>query len=322
MSGVVFVSALKDRLAAFVKLRRSLGFELRSQVYVLGGFDRVMARELRRCGPVTRSHVEAYLRALAGVQPLTRHHRLCHIRQFLLYLKQFQPDTFIPDSSLAPAHASPRAPHIYPEGEIRALLREARRYPFRFPSRRWLLYETLFGFLYVTGMRISEGLALTLGDVDHPTGVVRIRRTKFHKTRLVPLTPSTHGHLRRYLAARAERGHSTAPDSPLFVGRKGHRLSYSGVLQAFHRITQRAGLRVPSRPGPRIHDLRHSAAVRRLYLWYRQGKDVQALLPALVTYLGHARVSSTDLYLTMTSELLDEAGKRSRRRLAAGERHP
>ena len=160
MTKVAFVSVLAARLAAFVKLRRSLGFELRSQVYVLGRFDKVMAKEMLRRGPVTRQHVEAYLRALDGLRPLTRRHRLCHIRQFLLYLKQFEPDTFIPDHSLAPAHASPRAPHIYPEGEIRALLQEAARFPYRCRCRRWLQYQMLFGLLYVTGMRISEALAL------------------------------------------------------------------------------------------------------------------------------------------------------------------
>ena len=98
-------------------------------------------------------------------------------------------------------------------------------------------------------------------------------------------------------------------------------MSYSTACHAFHKITRRAGLRVPGRPGPRIHDLRHTATVRRLYLWYREGKDVQALLPVLVTYLGHTRISSTDLYLTMTSELLDEAGKRSERRHVVAERH-
>jgi site-specific recombinase XerD len=278
-----------------------------------------MAKEMRRRGPVTRPHVEAYLRALHDLRPLTRRHRLCHVRQFLLYLKQFEPSTFIPDYSLAPAQASPRAPHIYSAGEIRALLREAARFPSRYGCRRWLQYQVLFGLTYVTGMRISEALALTLRDVDHRDGVLRIRRTKFHKSRLIPLAPSTHTRLRHYLAARAERGHSTAPDAPFFVGEKGRRMSYSAVRQAFHTITRRAGLRVPGRPAPRIHDLRHSATVRRLYLWYREGKNVQALLPALVTYLGHSRISSTDLYLTMTPELLAEAGKRSERRHVAEE---
>jgi integrase/recombinase XerD len=279
-----------------------------------------MAKEMQRRGPVTRHHVEAYLRALDGLQPLTRRHWLCHIRLFLRYLKQFEPNTFIPDHSLAPANASPRAPHIYSEGEIRALLQEAARFPYRYRCRRWLQYQALFGLLYVTGMRISEALALTLGDFDPRDGTLRIRRTKFHKSRLIPLTLSTQGHLRQYLARRAERGYGTAPHSPLFVGDKGNRMSYSVAFHAFHEIIRRAGLRVPGRPGPRIHDLRHTATVHRLYLWYREGMNVQALLPALATYLGHSQISSTDLYLTMTSELLDEAGKRSERRHIVGER--
>lgn len=317
---VTFISVLADQLAAFVKLRRSLGFELRSQAYVLGRFDKVMATKMRRRGPVTRRHVEAYLRALDGLQPLTRRHWLCHVRLFLLYLKQFEPNTFIPDRSFAPAQASPRAPHIYPEGEIRALLQEAAHFPYRYRCRRWLQYQMLFGLLYVTGMRISEALALTLDDFDRRDGILRIRRTKFHKSRLIPLMSSTQERLRQYLERRAERGYSTGPHSPLFVGDKGNRMRYSVARHAFHEITRRAGIRVAGRPAPRIHDLRHTATVHRLYLWYRERKDVQALLPALVTYLGHSQISSTDLYLTMTSELLDEAGKRSERRHLLEER--
>jgi site-specific recombinase XerD len=319
MTPPVFVSVLAGRLTAFLRMRRALGFELRTQPCVLRRFDRVAARHMRRQGPVTRLVVEAYLRALDGLSPLTRRNQLCHVRQFLLYLRQFEPATFIPGPSLTPAAASPRAPHIYSEDEIRALLRTARNYPDRYRSRRWLLYETLIGFLYVTGMRVSEALALTLGDIDWRRGVVRIRRAKFHKERLVPLASSTQGWMRRYLIERAERGHSTAVSAALFVTDKGEPLSYGTAQQAIRVIAIRAGIRAPRQRGPRIHDLRHTAAVRRLYLWYRAGKDVQALLPALVTYLGHARVSSTDLYITMTGELLEQARKRFERHLDSRE---
>lgn len=311
MTTVTYASVLATRLTDYVALRRSLGFEFRTQVRVLRQFDRVVQREMAHPGPVTPAVIAAFLRGLVGVQVTTRRLRLSIVRQFLLFLRQLEPETFVPDRSFEPARASPRAPYIYTDAEIQALLREARRFPVRYPGRRWLLYPTLIGFLYATGMRISEALALTLEDIDWRHAVVRIRKTKFHKARLVPVTPSSCAAITRYLTARADRGHPTAPTTPLFVNAKGDRLSYSAALHAFHRIARMAGVRgAPGTPGPRLHDLRHSAAVRRLYLWYREGKDVQALLPVLVTYLGHSAVRSTEIYLTATAELLDEASAR------------
>jgi integrase len=310
----VYASCLADHLSAYIALRRGLGYELRSQIYVLRQFDRVVAREMPTPGPVTRAVVEAFLRSLAGLQPITRRLRLSTIRQFLLYLRQVEPETFVPERSLEPARSSPRAPHIYTDEEIQALLRAARRYPCRYPARRWLLYPTLIAFLYVTGMRVSEALALTLGDIDWRQGLVHIRRTKFHKARLVPLTPSSCEGLRRYLCARAERGHGTTPDAPVFVGVGIGRLPYRTALGAFRSIVRTAGVGASTgtRP-PRLHDLRHTAAVKRLSLWYCDGSDVQALLPVLVTYLGHSAIRCTEIYLTTTAELLAEAGARYER---------
>ncbi len=317
MKDVAFVSVLGDQLSAFVGLRRSLGYELRSQIYVYRQFDRVLASEMHAPGPVTRSMVEAFLRTLDGISPLTRRIRISHIRQFLLHWQQTEPETFVPDRSMVPAHDSPRAPHIYSASEIRALLAAAATYPRRYPCRRWSVHLTLVGLLYVTGMRISEALALTLGDIDWRSDVIHIRRTKFHKTRLVPFKPSTRTALQRYLSERAERGHSTAPAAPFFVTEKGCRVPYSTARGRFEDIARQTGVRVAGRRSPRIHDLRHTAAVDRLCLWYRQGMDVQAMLPVLVTYLGHTKISSTDVYITMTPELLDAAKSRLERHLRA-----
>jgi integrase len=229
----------------------------------------------------------------------------------LRYLSQHDPATFIPGRAFEPARANPRAPHIYTDEEIQALLRAAQAFPLRYPRRRWLLYPTLIAFLYATGLRISEALALTLEDVDWRPAVVHVRQTKFHKSRLVPFTSSSAAAIQRYLIARAERGHATTPTAPFFVNHHGGRLSYRTAAGAFRRIVRDAGVRTePGTRNPRLHDLRHSAAVQRLALWYREGKDVQALLPVLVTYLGHSAIWCTEIYLTATAELLDQASTR------------
>lgn len=308
---VGFSSVLATQLTAYVALRRSLGYEFRGQVYLLRQFDRVVAREMPTPGPVSREVVAAYLRSLAHLRPTTRRVRLSMIRQFLRYLQQSEPATYIPERTMEPGHAAPRHPYIFSEAEIRALMQAAHHYPARYRARRWLLHPTLFGLLYVTGMRISEALGLTLRDLDLHDAVIRIRKTKFHKARLIPMRESTCAALRRYLLARAERGHATAGDAPLFVTDEGQRLPPRTVGTAFHASARRAGIEGPGAGiTPRIHDLRHSAAVRRLHRWYREGKNVQALLPVLVTYLGHSSVSSTAHYLTTTAELLAEASAR------------
>lgn len=308
-----FSSPLAEHFSAYVALRRSVGYELRSQVYLLRQFDQIVAQEMPVPGPITREVVAAYLRSLSHLRATTRRVRLCMLRQFLLYLRQFEPATYIPGRMDDPGHASPRSPYILSESQVAAIIQAAHDYPQRYRVRQWLLYPTLFGLLYVTGMRISEALGLKLPDVDLRDAVIRIRKTKFHKDRLIPLRDSTCAALRRYLKARAERGYSTAAEAFLFVNEKGRLLPYTNVRKAFHKTVTRAGIEHRTDGKPWIHDLRHSAAVRRLYLWYREGKNVQALLPALVTYLGHSSVASTTTYLTTTAELLGEASARFER---------
>jgi integrase/recombinase XerD len=311
MKDLAFASPLAHHIRAYIALRRSFGFELRSQAHILQKFDRVLQQEMSNSGPVTPTIIESFLRSLDKLQPLTRRHQLSTVRQFLRYVRQFEPQTYIPGRLYEPASSTPQVPHIYTEEEIRALLRQALLCSRRPTQSSGLTYHTLIAFLYATGLRISEALALQLGDIEWQRKVVHIRKTKFHKARLVPMSSSTCHHLKRFLVHRAGQGHATAAEAPLFVNAKGARLAYSTVVHSFIKIATRAGVRrVNDGNPPRIHDLRHTAAVRRLCLWYQEGKNVQALLPVLSTYLGHSSVSSTQVYLTATAELLAEASKR------------
>jgi site-specific recombinase XerD len=191
MSKSVFSSCLAKHLSAYVDLRRSLGYEMRSHLFVFRQFDRVATTQIKPRGSVSRKVIEIYIRSLAHLQPITRRLRLSMIRQFLLYLRRFEPATSIPDRSMEPARSSPRKPYIFTEDDICNLIWTAYRYPPRYRCRRWILYPTLFGLLYVTGMRVSEVLGLTLGDIDLRQAVLHIRKAKFHKARLVPLAESS-----------------------------------------------------------------------------------------------------------------------------------
>ena len=165
--------------------------------------------------------------------------------------------------------------------------------------------------LYGAALRISEALSLTLADVDVLAGILTIRESKFYKTRLVPMSPALTSALKAYMAERAKQA-STRPDASLFLTRNGTPLVRYTAENVFRRIRVRAGVlrHDGGRYQPRLHDLRHATAVHRLVSWYRQGADVQQLLPQLATYLGHLHIAGTQRYLTLTPELLREASQR------------
>src|SRR5207247_2487486 len=172
-------------------------------------------------------------------------------------------------------------------------------------------YTTMIGLFVVTGLRISEAVALhEPRDFDLCSGVLTIRRTKFGKSRLVPLHISATRALRRYVSLRNRiRPERTTP--ALFVGEAGRRLTVWAIRWTFNRLSRQTGLRGPAdRCGPRIHDLRHRLAVTTLLQWYRRGVDVEQRLPRLSTFLGHGHVTDTYWYLSAVPELMRLAAKR------------
>jgi integrase len=171
-------------------------------------------------------------------------------------------------------------------------------------------YHCLFGLLAVSGLRISEALALREQDVDLQAGILTIRQSKFRKSRLVPLHPSTVNVMRHYVEQRDLLLPTRSSDSFL-VSDLGRPLEVSAVRRTFYELSRWTGLRQGAiNRGPRLHDFRHRFAVETLIRWYRAGQDVQLRLPVLSTYLGHAHVSDTYWYLTHCPELMEWAVKR------------
>jgi integrase/recombinase XerD len=207
--------------------------------------------------------------------------------------------------------SSSYAPYIYREAELKRLLEAV---PAATGIRSDIDANTLRAFvllLYGAGLRRGEAMRLKIGDVDVPQSLLHIRGTKFFKTRIVPLSTSLAPVLRTFLAKRRGR-HPMGADSGLFCKRNGEPLSNSSISSAFRRLRTAAGVRRDggARNQPRLHDLRHSAAVHRVTAWYRCGADLNDLLPKLATYLDHKDLSGTQRYLTMTQELLTEASLR------------
>ena len=156
--------------------------------------------------------------------------------------------------------------------------------------------------LYASGLRIGEALGLAIRDVDLDAGTLFIAETKFFKSRWVPVSTSLAAELRTYLAARTAAVGAASPDDPFFISSRGTRYSYSRIWRLFRRLVRDAGIdAAATRSGRvRLHDLRHTFAMHCVLRWYREGSDVGAKLPLLATYLGHASVLATHVYLTAT----------------------
>lgn len=244
-----------------------------------------------------------------GQHPYRDQHRFYMARAFLRQVRTFEPGTEIPESIFRPL-CRRRAPHLYSERDIVRLMNAAWKLRL-FDSFRPLTIHTLIGLLASTGLRIGEALALKIEDAKLGTTPphLLIHESKFGKSRNVVLHPSTAEQLRKYLIARSKalRGHQA---EAFFTNRSGKYLGYHSQRMMFLRLLNRAGIRrIPGQRGPSLHSFRHTFAVRRLTLWYRQRRNVQELLPHLAVYLGHLGPENTYWYLSNTPELLQAAGE-------------
>lgn len=297
--------SLMPQLDRYLSVRRSLGYDLRTSERILRRFTRYADAE-----GATYIDTALFLRwhgTLAEANGSTRATRLRVVRLFTQWLSGFDPAHEVPPQGLLPDSSNRPRPHIYSGDEIAAIVAAASELPSIY-GLRGLTCSTLFGLIAVTGLRISEALALDRDDLDHD--VLRVRRGKLGRERLLPLDPSVVVQLVAYLAERDRLiGHAA---KPLFVTDKATRLTDCSARYNFAQVCQRIGLRSRQRycrhgRGPRIHDLRHTFAVRTMIDWYRTGKDPAHEMIRLTTYLGHSDPSNTYWYLEAVPELLDLA---------------
>jgi len=277
----------------YLALRRATGFQMKVQAYLLRSFT-AFAEARGETHVRTRSAIEW---AALAPSELQRANRLGTVRVFARFAKAEDPDHEIPpDRVFAPRRAR-YAPFILSEAQLKELLQRAARLPPPQSLRPWT-YCTLFSLLAVTGVRISEALALTLDDVT-ADGLV-IRKTKFQKSRLVPLHPSAAAGLARYLDRRGY-----ASDNHVFLSSRGTPPRYPTVIAIFLRLVRAMGIHPgPGSRGPRIHDLRHQFAIRVIEAGPPPRDGVDARMLALSTYMGHGRLDSTYWYLHATPHLL------------------
>lgn len=304
------MNSLSKELDRYLTIRRSLGFSLATE-------ERILRRFTAFADGQNTQHISTALflrwqESSGTAKKRTRAARLGTVRVFAQWLHCIDSKHEVPPQSLIPRLARRPRPYIYSEDEIRRIVEAAAELP-SIHGIRALTCTTLFGLIAVTGLRIAEALSLDSGDVDLANGVLTLRRGKAGNARLLPVSDCTRKRLADYAQERERLlgTHSKA----FFVADRGERLTGCGARYSFAAVCQSIGLRPPQKyhrhgRGPRIHDLRHTFAVRTLLNWYRTGKDPAQELIKLTTYLGHVNPKMTYWYIEAVPELLELASRR------------
>jgi site-specific recombinase XerD len=294
----------------YITHRRSLGERCQTNASILRAF----CRGLRRDIDLKQVGVRQTTKFLYGKGPVTSAWHVKHnaLKGFFRYVISREYGAKMPLPVVIPQRPPPFVAYIYSRKELRHLLQATKTYQRNCSCMESETMRVIVLLLYATGLRVREAVALNRTDVDFDQSLLTVVKSKFYKSRLVPFSPRLGHVLQGYLSRPTGLGPNIGKDTPFFTTKRGNRVNQYTVEDSFRRIRQEAAVRRDdgSRYQPRLHDLRHTFAVHRLTAWYRQNKDVQQLLPQLSVYLGHVHLAATQIYLTMTSELLNEANQR------------
>jgi integrase len=307
----IVTGPLRQELVDYLALRRALGYRLARPEKLLGQF----LDHLDRTGEarITVAAVLDWAQLPAQGSSNWWAYRLTAVRGFASYLHALDPAHEVPAAELMPHRPHRATPYLYSDTDIASLI--AATAALRTPLRR-ATFATMIGLLAVTGIRVGEAIALNRGDVDLRAGLLLVRHGKFDKARELALHSTTIDALRRYQRLRDRNAPDTETPA-LLVSTAGTRLIYCNVHHTFHRLVRLARLDPRSAScRPRIHDLRHTFAVRAMLDAYAAGQDGQMRLTLLSTWLGHVHPGSTYWYLSASPELMAVAGQRLEAHLA------
>jgi integrase/recombinase XerD len=297
----------------YLTLRRSLGYKLRAHGDVLPQFADYL--ETAGTATLTTEHAVSFAQLPKGVQPIHWAQRLTMVRGFARYVATIDVATEVPPHDVFGARYQRPTPYLWEEAEVLGLMEAAGQLQ---PTLRGITYETLFGLLWSTGLRIGEAIGLERSDVDLSAGVLTIRQAKGGRSRIVPLDQSATDALGSY-ASRRDRLCPEPRSRAFFVSSVGTTLLPQLVGSTFDKIATAIGLRTENKR-PRIHDLRHAFAVRVLVSWYRSGVDAAGRMALLSTYLGHVNPVDTYWYLSVSPELIELMAARLESRPRGAER--
>lgn len=318
MSLVIPTTPFERSAIRYVRHQRALGRQYRNEQWLIGH----LARFLGPKGDLDGEQFEAWLHRQRHTSGTSRRGRALIIRKFCLYRRRTEPACFVPDPLYFPRNVPPIQPVIVGSAEVARMLQAIDAWPPhpQLPLRK-ATYRIAVILLYTSGLRLGELTRLTLNDVDLTSRTLRIRASKFHKTRIVPVSTSAARELRRYLKARLAAPWDMTANAPLLGHQHGSPRFRAYVPPAIghsvRKIFRAAGICDPYGRFPRVHDLRHSFAVQALLRWYRAGADVQAKLPQLSMYLGHVSIVSTAYYLHFIPAIAAAAHRRFARHFGA-----
>ncbi|HEU0201713.1 MAG TPA: tyrosine-type recombinase/integrase [Burkholderiaceae bacterium] len=298
------MKSLRESIDEYIAMRRGLGFKLRDDATALADFATFM--EQHETDRITTHLALAWAQAPQTVKPAVWATRLRFVRGFARHHIAVDPRTEIPPADLLPHRPKRACPYLYSQDEVQQLLECALNLAPQTGLRPWT-YHCLLGLLAVAGLRLGEVFRLRRDDVDLNEGVLTVRGTKFGKSRLVPVDPSTCEVLARY-RERRDRFRAGRRSDFFLINERGNHLDAGEVHRTFYVLSRQVGLRGPSAShGPRLHDFRHRFAVETLRRWYRNGEDINRRMLVLSTYLGHVHIDDTYWYLSAHPELMGTA---------------
>jgi integrase len=303
--------AFSTLIIRYLALKQALGRQYQREQAILGSLDRYLSRtDVQDLTPETFS---GWCETQQHLSPTVLRLRMGIIRNLCLYRQRTEPDCFVPDPRLFPPARPYAPPYIFTEGQIARLMRITRAVKPIHRSPLWpQIMRLSITLLYTTGLRRGELLKLTLGDYDPQAQTLRVRESKFHKSRYLPLSLDATQAIETYLRARRAHKLPMAAEMPLLWNGYGEVRSYTGtgLTRGIKVLLRRAQIRTAQGRLPRIHDFRHTFAVHALLRWYRAGADLQAKLPLLSIYMGHISIVSTAYYLPFIERLATAASER------------
>ena len=306
-----FTSLLAPTIDAYLRLKEALGRRFAAERTILRALDAFLTTVH---ADLTGDTFAAWNATLDRLRPGVHRNWLRVVRNLCLYRRRTVPDAFVPDPTGFPRPHAPVRPYIFTTAEIAHLLRAADRLaPTPRSPLRGETFRLAIVLLYTSGLRRGELVRLTVGDYDPRDQTLLVRESKFHKSRLLPLSRDARRELDAYLLARRQRGLPLAADSALIWNRSrrgGRPYTGEALRCGVDGLFTAADICTPTGARPRVHDLRHTFAVHALLRWYHRGVDPQAKLPFLSTYMGHVSPVSTAYYLPFVSALAEAASLR------------
>ena len=298
-----FLSSLADSMSDFFFFKQRQGYDYAGSMNFLKPFDHFLA-ENAHCGSILQAEdLERYCSEISHMKMGCRKNRLSVLRQFTQYLHAVEPESAMLPKQLLPR--KPKSIRFYPLTSIQVSdLMQATHVLRPKNGIRPHCIRFLIGLLYSTGLRIGEATALNIQDIDIKNSTLFVRRGKFHKERIVPMSSSTLEAMKQWLERRAGYAGCEA-SAPVFIAKWNKRLNGNQALYAFRRLSKHCGLE--GKTHPCLHDLRHNYACHNLARWREAEKDVNALLPVLANAMGHVDYLATQIYMHVDAVSLQQA---------------